>query len=212
MANRHSAYAHNVIALDRIPQSQVIAAVSKHAGTLDTFTFRREQAEPIASGDTPLLLEVQEQLASTLVFSASFYRSDGLVVVKPLRKKYVIHELRILKRLRSLAGVSIPAFFGAFINTTGKNGVTVIQHTGPSLRKCGIDFSDLGLKEKVYAILLQIHALGVVHNDVHEGNVTMDEQGNVYLIDFMFSRMHKCPGESKCEELIDVRKKLRIQL
>lgn len=65
---------------------------------------------------------------------------------------------------------------------------------------------------------MNIHKLGVLHNDLHEGNIRLDkEEDKVWIVDFGNAREHKCehapiylgrdiPERStfKCPELYDI--------
>ena len=46
------------------------------------------------------------------------------------------------------------------------------------------------LDSKLKAALAQIHAAGILHNDLHEGNILVTPDDQVFILDFAGSRQH----------------------
>lgn len=97
------------------------------------------------------------------------------------------NEVSVYKQLSELQGNGVPRFFchgfiedalfcvGVSICGTVPNGFTEKQ------------------KEKLLDTLQRIHGTGILHNDIKQENILIDESGNPYIIDFGFATRNCCP-------------------
>ena len=59
-------------------------------------------------------------------------------------------------------------------------------------------------REALVRVVGTVHAAGVIHNDISPANIVLSDHGQVRLIDFSHSTLHKCLGKGSCPELLEV--------
>ncbi|KAJ3552974.1 hypothetical protein NM688_g3867 [Phlebia brevispora] len=100
-----------------------------------------------------------------------------------------------VKNLKTVQGLLVPKFIGLFYGTskyTGEDvGCILLEYGGEALKD---DWSDIPIviRSKVMGELLQLHRIGVYHNDFRPENFVIDETGQPRMIDFEGAEMHQC--------------------
>ncbi|KAG9014294.1 hypothetical protein FRB90_005443 [Tulasnella sp. 427] len=157
---------------------------------------------------TPFILRLHSNISNSAIGTAFEGQFAGLslpLVTKVLPAEAMDAEVEIWKKLRHLAGMSIPGLLGAYVLEKGDEvtGALVQQHVGQAIAS----FNSLTSEQKceLYRIVVQIHKAGVEHGDVGPENVTLRSDGKVFVVDFSDAKLHECPEESNCEELRNLR-------
>ena len=103
---------------------------------------------------------------------------------KPKCLDEFLNEVEIYKVLAKLQGIYIPEllFYGDLAN--GMSFVMGMTIVGTTLDHHRVNRR---LKNRAIATLRKVHKYNVLHNDIREENILIDENGYVYLIDFGFS-------------------------
>jgi tRNA A-37 threonylcarbamoyl transferase component Bud32 len=59
--------------------------------------------------------------------------------------------------------------------------------------------------QRLFAKAVEMHSVGVRHNDLVPRNVVQDSDGELRIIDFHVAKMrHRCSGKDKCKELLEL--------
>jgi RIO-like serine/threonine protein kinase len=58
--------------------------------------------------------------------------------------------------------------------------------------------------------LCTLYSAGVSHNDLHPGNIVVDREGDIRIIDFSHAAIHVCAGEDSCPELLFAKENLHL--
>lgn len=58
------------------------------------------------------------------------------------------------------------------------------------------------LRKELFQQAVKLHKAGILHNDLHERNITRKPDGTLSIIDYGHAEpSHECEGEKKCYEL-----------
>jgi len=121
--------------------------------------------------------------------AVKFYRNANARVARGL-----VREARLLRRI---AGGRVPAVFG--LSRAGSGfGLAVEWICGVEAQEAAAPLQGMDSERDEHALLslcievtaafAQLHGQGVVHGDVHPGNVLVEARGSVRLIDFGMAR------------------------
>ncbi|KAJ7188665.1 hypothetical protein C8R46DRAFT_1055447, partial [Mycena filopes] len=101
-----------------------------------------------------------------------------------------------------------PRFYGVFRNSIGSVAL-VLENCGKALKT----FKDLTTQQclALFSKAVEMHSVGILHNDLAPRNVVQDSEGELKILDFhVASLQHRCPGVDKCEELVDFKQALGL--
>ncbi|KAJ6493709.1 hypothetical protein C8R47DRAFT_1070209 [Mycena vitilis] len=73
------------------------------------------------------------------------------------------------------------------------------------------NIDNLNRKQTLFATTVEMHSVGVRHNDLAPRNIVQDSEGKLRIIDFHIADIdHVCLGKEKCKELMKLREKLGL--
>ncbi|KAJ6575489.1 hypothetical protein B0H19DRAFT_645727 [Mycena capillaripes] len=114
-------------------------------------------------------------------------------------------EVKAYRQLESLLqGGSIPQLLGIIAPFPRDWVGIVMENVGPSLASETWDSLTWNEKNTHYNSLCLIHRLGVEHGDIALRNIARRSDGALAFVDFGNSRLHTCPGEASCDELVQL--------
>jgi serine/threonine protein kinase len=128
----------------------------------------RSQAGAVATG---MFMDIPNAVFKTIDISK---RDDGLAQFNK--------EVSVYRKLEDLQGVCIPHLI-AYGNLGGLLQVIILEFVGRSITKG----EAIGKKLEIDNTVKQIHAKGIVHNDLRLPNILLDSQGMIRIIDFGMS-------------------------
>ncbi|KAJ7777363.1 hypothetical protein B0H16DRAFT_1505237 [Mycena metata] len=104
-------------------------------------------------------------------------------------------------------GIS-PQYYGAFEDRTGAV-ILVLDNAGTALKSFGT------LKKRsrraLFAKAVEMHSVGIRHNDLVPRNIIQDPEGELTIIDFHIADLnHHCRGKDKCRELLEFHAALNL--
>ncbi|KAJ3761268.1 hypothetical protein EV360DRAFT_67978 [Lentinula raphanica] len=116
----------------------------------------------------------------------------------------ILAEAKFYEHLANVAPDSdiTPEYYGVF-NGSGAIGL-VLGDGGDRLPRDSLRTLDNSEKREIFDKAVQLHRLGILHGDLSERNILMDEDRNFRIIDFHISALdHQCSwnGTSGCREL-----------
>ncbi|KAG5724599.1 hypothetical protein E4T56_gene4007 [Termitomyces sp. T112] len=122
----------------------------------------------------------------------SFTKAVVKLAFNDAQKKRLRHEFRIYNHLMSAGARGIPYVFGLFQDFEGEALALVMEHVGQSLWECRVPDKTMRLvttiseseKEGLLDALKSIHNAGVRHRDLRLENLTINHEGNPFIIDF----------------------------
>jgi predicted Ser/Thr protein kinase len=110
---------------------------------------------------------------------------NGLSKTKIYRRDSVSQEQLDILRICHKFGLSVEQ---PIAYTVGKKGDMVFLNAGKELRPRLFKFTNLKSQEQILRqildIILNMHILGIAHNHPHLGNIVMDSNGKITIIDF----------------------------
>ncbi|KAJ7915565.1 hypothetical protein B0H13DRAFT_401822 [Mycena leptocephala] len=119
-------------------------------------------------------------------------------------------ELQAYRQLESLQGTELPKLW-AIIAPFPREWIGIVfENVGPSLVLEKWDGLKPDEKIRLHGSLRDIHRLGVEHGDIALRNIVRRPTGALTFIDFGHSKLHHCPGEDSCEELLCLRRYLGL--
>ncbi|KAE9399235.1 hypothetical protein BT96DRAFT_704055 [Gymnopus androsaceus JB14] len=123
------------------------------------------------------------------------------------------HEAAIYSRLKHLQGRILPRFYGLYEIKGLEWTVMILEHAGSSLTRlpkpCKLDALSDDQKTTLLSYARELHDLGIKHSDLRPDNITVDNSGNVKIVDFeLATEDHQC--DDKCWELVKLCRNLRL--
>jgi serine/threonine protein kinase len=157
-----------------------------------------------SSGSQNFTIETQEQfygykefkLKSILgcgqtgrIFKAIFHEEPvALKAIDLYKEADLLHkiqnEIEIYKTLIKIQGKYIPKLVCYGYYGYGMGYFICVTIVGTTLNHHKIDFNQ---RDRVFEALKAIHSHGILHNDIREENILVDEKGEIYIIDFGMS-------------------------
>ncbi|KAJ7915557.1 hypothetical protein B0H13DRAFT_2000214 [Mycena leptocephala] len=119
-------------------------------------------------------------------------------------------ELQAYRQLESLQGTELPKLWAIIAPFPREWIGIVLENVGPSLVLERWDGLKPDEKIRLHGSLRDIHRLGVEHGDIALRNIVRRPTGALTFIDFGHSKLHHCPGEDSCKELLCLRRYLGL--
>ncbi|KAF9260818.1 hypothetical protein L218DRAFT_1002320 [Marasmius fiardii PR-910] len=165
-----------------VPISSLIEIqVAIQIDCLEPYAEQRVRGKPVS-----IILE--DRIRGTTVYEGKMVRDDNVVwrvAVKFGPLTALSAEGEKYQKLWNLQGKQcVPLFYGVFVLPDRKNhGCVALEHCGALLH---FQFSRLPASDRVTILnhLQKIHWEGLLHLDVHEGNVLRDSFNNYRIVDF----------------------------
>ena len=140
-----------------------------------------------------------------LIDDSEIYRAragDRLAAIKRLRPLGVEHGLgplvsREAEILARLPGSFTPALLDSDA-TAELPWLAIAWREGLRPDKLGPDSDMVAISLAIADAYASLHRQGILHGDVHPGNVLVDAQGEICLIDFALARL---PGDAKLDRI-----------
>ncbi|KAJ7493314.1 hypothetical protein B0H11DRAFT_1911228 [Mycena galericulata] len=115
-------------------------------------------------------------------------------------REIVRHEGLVYDYLTRAAKMEIsPRYYGIFEDNVGSVAL-ILDNGGAALK----DFKKLTGRQAqtLFEKAVEMHSVGVIHNDLVPRNVVQDSDGELRIIDFHVANLnHRCAGKEECEEL-----------
>ncbi|KAJ7626282.1 hypothetical protein DFH06DRAFT_1443898 [Mycena polygramma] len=101
-----------------------------------------------------------------------------------------------------------PRYYGVFEDNVGTVAL-ILDNGGAALQT--FDNLTTDQKQTLFATAVEMHSIGVNHNDLVPRNIVQDAEGNLRIIDFHVADVdHICLGKERCDELLEFSGKLEI--
>ncbi|KII95566.1 hypothetical protein PLICRDRAFT_48513 [Plicaturopsis crispa FD-325 SS-3] len=147
-------------------------------------------------------------------------------ILRPERGQDLLDEARIYtKDAKILQGHAIPQFYGAFQGVVEEDLMTclVLEDCGEPIEAMFHEL-DRDLAVDIMRRILFLHDIGLVHNDLTEDNILINEEGRVFLIDLECAAPHVCKRaddvlvgskqprmhEFECDEIYETARMMRL--
>ncbi|CAM6115393.1 unnamed protein product [Calypogeia fissa] len=101
------------------------------------------------------------------------------------RAKMLLHKATIYLSLTKLWGSFVPRLIDYGLIVRGTLVFLAIEYLEGLTLEPGILFKEIVMA--VFRALMAIHSCGVLHGDLHEGNILVLLDGDVHIIDFGFA-------------------------
>ncbi|KAF9268274.1 hypothetical protein L218DRAFT_954636 [Marasmius fiardii PR-910] len=156
--------------------------------------------------DKLVILDLIHTKYSSTVYSGRLELKENSekcsVAVKFGKLRALLKETDNYAELAELQGTSIPIFYGLFVDPKAAGRGTaciVLEYCGAPL-PCMIEQLTTDDKASILNHLFQIHRKGMLHLDVHKGNVLQKAKKTYRIIDLgRMQRGYKCNCDGDCD-------------